>query len=106
MRLRAPMPKTFPVLWGDYKTTEKEILLLENLENEGFVSPRLSSEGKIYFIYIFFLPQYNFWVTLKNKVTQRNVKYFLLGLDLAHVILAAGKQAFASVISMTKVFIQ
>jgi len=45
MRLRAPMPKTFPVLWGDYKTTEKEILLLENLENEGFVSPRLSSEG-------------------------------------------------------------
>ena len=60
MRLRAPMPKTFPVLWGDYKTTEKEILLLENLENEGFVSPRLSSEGKIYLIYIFFLPQYNF----------------------------------------------
>ena len=34
--LRAPMPKTFPVLWGDYKSTEKEILLLENLENQDF----------------------------------------------------------------------
>ena len=51
MRLRAPMPKTFPVLWGDYKTTEKEILLLENLENEGFVSPQLSSEGIIFHLH-------------------------------------------------------
>ena len=52
MRLRAPMPKTFPVLWGDYKSTEKEILLLENLENEGFVSPEVSSEGMIFHLHI------------------------------------------------------
>ena len=52
MRLRAPMPKTFPVLWGDYKSTEKEILLLENLENEGFVSPQLSSEGIVFHFYM------------------------------------------------------
>ena len=52
MRLRAPMPKTFPVLWGDYKSTEKEILLLENLENEGFVSPQLSSEGILFQFYM------------------------------------------------------
>ena len=43
--LRAPMPRTFPVLWGDYKSTEKEILLLENLENQGFSSAPPSSEG-------------------------------------------------------------
>ena len=47
MGLRAPMPKTFPVLWGDYKSTEKEILLLENLENQGFSSAPPSPEGII-----------------------------------------------------------
>ena len=45
--LRAPMPKTFPVLWGDYKSTEKEILLLENLEGQGFTSAQPSPEGII-----------------------------------------------------------
>ena len=43
--LRAPMPKTFPVLWGDYKSTEKEILLIENLEGQGFTSAQPSPEG-------------------------------------------------------------
>ena len=43
--LRAPMPTTFPVLWGDCKSTDKEILLLENLENEGFTSAYPSPEG-------------------------------------------------------------
>ena len=43
--LRAPMPTTFPVLWGDCKSTDKEILLLENFENEGFTSAYPSPEG-------------------------------------------------------------
>lgn len=43
--LRAPMPKTFPVLWGDCKSIDKEILLLENLENQGFSSAPPSPEG-------------------------------------------------------------
>ena len=44
--LRAPMPKTFPILWGDYKSTDKEILLLENLENQGFNLASPSPQGK------------------------------------------------------------
>ena len=44
--LRAPMPKIFPILWGDYKSTDKEILLLENLENQGFNLASPSSQGK------------------------------------------------------------
>ena len=43
--LRAPMPTTYPVLWGDCKSPDKEILLLENLENEGFTSAYPSPEG-------------------------------------------------------------
>ena len=43
--LGAPMPTTFPVLWGDCKSTDKEILLLENLGNEGFTSAYPSPEG-------------------------------------------------------------
>ena len=64
--LRSPMPKTFPVLWGDYKSTDKEILLLENLEKQGFISPPPSPEGNLYFI-IFTIHLQFFYIELYNR---------------------------------------
>ena len=46
--LRATMPKTFPFIWGDCKSTSKEILLLENLECRGFQSAIQSPEGTMF----------------------------------------------------------
>ena len=36
--LKAPLPLTFDVLWGDCKTLNREILLLEEPVNQGFES--------------------------------------------------------------------
>jgi hypothetical protein len=36
--LGAPLPKTFPMLWGDSKTLNREILLLEDPASLGFES--------------------------------------------------------------------
>ena len=36
--LKAPLPRTFDVLWGDCKTLNREILLLEEPVNQGFES--------------------------------------------------------------------
>lgn len=35
-QLGAPLPKTFPLLWGDYKTLNHEVLMLEDLNYKGY----------------------------------------------------------------------
>ena len=74
----ARMPTTHSFLWGDYKNSGKEVLLLENLTGKGFKHP----------------PEFDFdkgYLKITSKMIRRLIvlkTLIIKGLDLPKVILA------------------